>query len=48
MSATHSDLLDEYGVRLCVLGRVSMLPEDVQEAVRHAEGLTRHNSKCVP
>lgn len=48
LSATYSDLLDEYGVRLCVIGRVSMLPEDVQEAVRHAEELTRHNNKCVP
>ena len=41
-----SDLLQEHGVRLNVLGRTSMLPEDVLEAVRKAEELTKNNDKC--
>lgn len=41
------DLLDEYGVRLNVIGRTSLLPVNVQEAVHKAEGLSRHNNRCV-
>ncbi|KAH8117121.1 Decaprenyl diphosphate synthase-like protein [Phellopilus nigrolimitatus] len=41
------NLLDEYGVRLCVLGRTSMLPVDVQEAVQKAENMTRHNDRAI-
>lgn len=41
-----SELLDEYGVRLNVLGRTELLPERVQQAVKKAEEMTRHNDKC--
>jgi len=40
-----SELLERYGVRVNIIGRVEMLPEDVQEAVRHAENMTRQNTK---
>ncbi|KAF8641724.1 hypothetical protein AX16_009843 [Volvariella volvacea WC 439] len=40
-------LLDEYGVRLNVLGRKELLPPSVQEAVRRAEDLTRHNTRAI-
>ncbi|KAG5644409.1 hypothetical protein DXG03_008576 [Asterophora parasitica] len=43
----HGDLLDEYGVRLNVVGNVALLPESVQEAVRKAESMTRHNNKAI-
>jgi len=40
-------MLDEYGVRLNVLGRVEMLPEKVQESVRVAQEMTRNNDRCA-
>jgi len=38
-------MLHEYGVRLNVLGRTEMLPENVQESVRIAQEMTENNSK---
>lgn len=38
-------MLDEYGVRLNVLGRIEMLPENVQESVRIAQEMTKKNNK---
>lgn len=43
----HSELLDQYGVRLNIIGRTEMLPEDVQEAVDVAEDMTRKNNRCA-
>ncbi|KAL6300239.1 Di-trans-poly-cis-decaprenylcistransferase [Sparassis latifolia] len=43
----HGQLLDEYGVRLNVLGRKEMLPERVQVAVKQAEEATRHNTRAI-
>ncbi|RDB22883.1 Dehydrodolichyl diphosphate synthase complex subunit SPAC4D7.04c [Hypsizygus marmoreus] len=43
----HGDLLDQYGVRLNVVGRTELLPESVQQAVRRAESLTRHHHKAI-
>ena len=40
-------MLDEYGVRLNVLGRVEMLPENVQKSVRIAQEMTKNNDKYV-
>jgi len=40
-------MLDEYGVRLNVLGRVEMLPEKVQESVRIAQAMTKNNDRCT-
>jgi len=42
----YSDLLDEYGVRLNVIGRKELLPATVQNAVAKAENMTRHNKRC--
>ncbi len=42
------DLLDRYGVRLNIIGRVELLPKNVQDAVRKAEKLTRYNDRCAP
>lgn len=42
-----SGLLDEYGVRLNVVGRIELLPENVRNAVHKAEGMTRHNDRSV-
>ena len=39
------EMLDQYGVRLNVLGRTEMLPENVQESVRIAQEVTKTNSK---
>ncbi len=50
LHVTHSrcrDLLEQYGIRLNVLGKVSLFPEDVQAVVRRAEELTKRNSTCV-
>ncbi|KAJ7168374.1 Decaprenyl diphosphate synthase-like protein [Mycena crocata] len=41
----HGQILEEYGVRLNVLGKTSLLPEHVQEAIRHVESVTRNNNK---
>ena len=40
-------MLDEYGVRLNVLGKVEMLPESVQDSVRIAQEMTKNNNKWV-
>ena len=43
----HGDLLQQYGVRLNVVGRKDMLPDSVREAVHVAEEMTRNNDRCV-
>ncbi|KAG6911412.1 hypothetical protein DXG01_016509 [Tephrocybe rancida] len=43
----HGDLMDQYGVRLNVVGNVELLPESVQKAVRKAERMTRHNNRAI-
>ncbi|KAF8633468.1 hypothetical protein AX15_001428 [Amanita polypyramis BW_CC] len=43
----HGDLLDEYGVRLNVIGKTKLLPESVQRAVQKAESMTRHNDRAI-
>ncbi|KIL66985.1 hypothetical protein M378DRAFT_322594 [Amanita muscaria Koide BX008] len=43
----HGDLLDEYGVRLNVIGKRELLPESVQRAVDKAETMTRHNDHAI-
>ena len=42
-----SDLLDEYGVRLNVLGKKELLPPSVQAAVEKAEQMTAKNTRYV-
>ncbi|KAF8638919.1 hypothetical protein AX17_001832 [Amanita inopinata Kibby_2008] len=43
----HGEVLDEYGVRLNVVGKIGLLPESVQRAVEKAESMTRHNNRAV-
>ncbi|KAF7305189.1 Alkyl transferase [Mycena kentingensis (nom. inval.)] len=43
----QGQILEEYGVRLNVLGKTSLLPEYVQEAIRHVESVTRNNNRYV-
>jgi ditrans,polycis-polyprenyl diphosphate synthase len=45
--ARRGALLHKYGARLNVCGRVELLPERVQRAVREAEELTKHNTHAV-
>ncbi|KAF9067740.1 Di-trans-poly-cis-decaprenylcistransferase [Rhodocollybia butyracea] len=44
---SHGNLLQEYGVRLNVVGRLSLFPENVQVAVRKAEQLTKSNNRSI-
>lgn len=46
-SRIHRDLLGEYGVRLNVLGKTSLLPPRVQAVITKAEEMTRHNNRLV-
>lgn len=43
----HGDLLGEYGVRLNVLGKTSLLPPRVQAVITKAEEMTRHNNRAI-
>ncbi|KAF9006982.1 Decaprenyl diphosphate synthase-like protein [Cyathus striatus] len=43
----HGDLLDQYGVRLNVVGNVDLLPDNVRNAARKAETMTRHNKSAI-
>ncbi|KAG9081964.1 cis-prenyltransferase [Ceratobasidium sp. 370] len=50
---SHGDLLDQYQVRLNVLGKTELLPPDVLEVVHRAEAMTaKHNGAilniCMP
>jgi ditrans,polycis-polyprenyl diphosphate synthase len=41
----YRDLLDQYGVRLNVIGRKDMLPPDLQQVIQQAEDMTRHHDR---
>ncbi|KAF8919782.1 Di-trans-poly-cis-decaprenylcistransferase [Mucidula mucida] len=43
----HGDLLQEYGVRLNVIGRVERFPDDVQIAIERAQNLTKGNKRFI-
>ncbi|KAH8831635.1 Decaprenyl diphosphate synthase-like protein [Flagelloscypha sp. PMI_526] len=45
--AEHGELLDQYGVRLNVVGRKDLLPDFVQASVEKAEALTRKNNRSI-
>lgn len=40
-----SELLEQNGIRLNVIGRRELLPPAVQAAIEKAEGMTRNNDK---
>ncbi|KAJ3781490.1 putative undecaprenyl diphosphate synthase-domain-containing protein [Lentinula aff. detonsa] len=44
---SHGDLLQEYGVKLNVIGRRTLFPDSVQAAVRKAEDLTKGNNRSI-
>ena len=43
----HGEMLNKYGARICVLGQHDLLPQDVQEKVNQAVGLSQYNDKAV-
>lgn len=45
--AQHGDLLDRYGAKVRVLGRLDLLKPDVLEAVNRAVGMTSRNGERV-
>ncbi|KAF8443017.1 Decaprenyl diphosphate synthase-like protein [Boletus edulis BED1] len=45
--AQRGEILDRHGVRLNVLGRRELLPENVQIAIEKAENMTRHNNAAI-
>lgn len=45
--AQQGEVLDRYGVRLNVLGKIEMLPESVQRSVRTAQDMTRNNTRSI-
>ncbi|KAF4616892.1 hypothetical protein D9613_008586 [Agrocybe pediades] len=44
---SHGDLLEQYGVRVNVVGDKSLLPESLQKAVKKAEDMTRQNNNAI-
>ncbi|THU96347.1 dehydrodolichyl diphosphate synthetase [Dendrothele bispora CBS 962.96] len=43
----HGELLDQYGVKLNVVGRTELFPDFVQAAVKRAEDLTKNNLESI-
>ena len=43
----HGEMLNKYGARIQVLGQHELLPQDVQDKINRAVGLSRHNDKAV-
>ncbi|OCH92262.1 Di-trans-poly-cis-decaprenylcistransferase [Obba rivulosa] len=43
----HGDLLEQYGVRLNVVGNTALFPERVRAAAHKAEAISRHNDKAI-
>ncbi|KAL9093148.1 MAG: hypothetical protein Q9159_000507 [Coniocarpon cinnabarinum] len=43
----HGEMLNKYGARIQVLGQRELLPQDVQDKINRAVGLSKHNSKAV-
>lgn len=41
------DFLDKNGVRVCVLGNISLLPTDIQELMAEGTEMTKHNDRAV-
>ncbi|KAF8582320.1 Di-trans-poly-cis-decaprenylcistransferase [Ramaria rubella] len=43
----QGELLEQYGVRLQVLGKINLLPERVKEAIKKAEAITINHDKAI-
>ncbi len=42
--AERGGKIDEHGVRINVIGNIEMLPQDVQDMMRHTMEVTKHNT----
>lgn len=47
LSNTCRVLLGQHGVRFNVVGKIELLSPSLQNAIRKAENMTRHNDRCV-
>ncbi|KAG8807588.1 cis-prenyltransferase [Serendipita sp. 399] len=43
----HGDLLEKYSVRVAGIGKIELMPPDVQEVLRGVEEMTRRNKKAL-
>ncbi|OBA22946.1 Di-trans-poly-cis-decaprenylcistransferase [Metschnikowia bicuspidata var. bicuspidata NRRL YB-4993] len=43
----HGELCDQYGIRIKILGNVSLLPADVQKILQDTQKMTAHNTRAV-
>lgn len=43
----HGELCEQYGIRIRILGNVSLLPADVQRILRETEEITQANTRAV-
>jgi len=41
------DFLDRNGVRVCVLGNISLLPVDIQQLMAEGAEMTKHNDRLL-
>jgi len=43
----EEELLSEYGVRLNIIGRIELLPPELQQIIRDTKHLTRHHDRAI-
>ena len=43
----NRDLLQQYGVRVFIVGKRDLLPQDVKDACDEIEAITAHNTRSV-
>jgi len=41
------DFLDKNGVRVCILGNISLLPTDIQQLMAEGAEMTKHNDRLL-
>lgn len=41
------EMMDKHGVRVRVVGDLTMLPEDLQESIARAVSFSKHNTRYV-
>jgi len=39
------DFLDKNGVRVCIVGNISLLPTDIQQLMAEGAEMTKHNDR---
>ena len=45
--AEHGGFMEQHGIRVKILGDLDLLPEDVRQAMRRAEDLTKQHDKAT-